>query len=143
MIDINISLRNAYNAALLGIDGVPVFFQSVPITISPQNYIVFRSITSNDASTFSTCDTNTSVTVEIHTWVDGSNNGLSADQIAREVYNRLYANPQFVLNIDGAQMVSTKLVQDTVQDFTTQNNRGYVSRYITFKHNIFQRSDIS
>lgn len=143
MIDINISLRNAYKTALTGIDGVPAFYMSVPATVSPSNYIVFRSITSNDASTFNSCDTNTSVMVEIHTWTDGSNSGLSADQIAREVYNRIYANPSYVLSLDGAQMLNTTLVQDTVQDFINQQNRGYISRYITFKHNIYQRSDIS
>lgn len=143
MIDINISLRNAYKQALSGIDGVPVYYMAVPSTVSPANYIVFRSISSNDASTFNSSDTNTSVTVEIHTWTDGSNSGLSADQVAREVFNRLYANPQFVLQLDGAQMVSTRMTNDVTQNFTNSGNRTYVSRYITFKHNIFQRSDIS
>lgn len=143
MIDINNSLRNAYMSALTGIDGVPVFYQGVPQTVSPNNYIVFRSINSNDASTFNSCDVNLSITVEIHTWSDGLNSGLSADLVAREVFNRLYANPQFVLPLDGAQMVSTRLINDVTQDFTNQQNRTYISRFLTFRHNIFQRSDIS
>lgn len=143
MIDINNSLRIAYYNALTGINGVPIFYQSVPQNVSPKNYIVYRSITNNDASTFNSSDTNTSVTVEIHTWNDDLNSGLSADMVAREVFNRIYPNPGAVLTLDGAQMVSTRLVNDITQDFTNQQNRTYISRYLTFRHNIFQRSDIS
>lgn len=143
MIDINYSLRIAYTNALAGIADYPVFYQQLPPNVSPNNYIVFRSINNNDASTFNSSDTNTSITVEIHTWADGLNNGLAADMGAREVYNRIYANPQFRLTLDGAQMVSTRLVNDVTQDFTNSQNRTYVSRYLTFKHNIFQTADIS
>ena len=143
MIDINYSLKIAYQNALTGIPGYPVFYQSVPPTVSPKNYIVFKSITNNDASTFNSSDTNTTVTVEIHTWTEGSNNGLSADIGAREVLNRIYPNTQSVLVLDGAQMVNTRLVSDITQDFTNQQNRTYISRYLTFRHNIFQTADIS
>lgn len=143
MIDINYSLRIAYQQALAGIDHVPVFYQEVPQNISPKNYIVFRSITSNDASTINSCDVNTNITVEIHTWNDNLNSGLSADLVAREVFNRVYPTQNFNLSIDGAQIVTTRLINDTTQDFTTQQNRTYISRFLTFRHNIFQRSDIS
>lgn len=143
MIDINYSLRIAYQTALTGIAGVPVFYQSVPPMVSPENYIVFRSITNNDASTINSSDTTTSITVEIHTWNDNMNNGLSADLIAREVFNRIYPNRQFNLTIDGAQIVQTQLSNDVTQNFTNNKNRTYISRFITFRHNIFQRSDIS
>ena len=143
MIDINYSLRIAYYAALNGIAGVPVFYQALPPNVSPDNYIVFRSITNTDAGTKSSNETNTNITVEIHTWNDSLNNGLNADLVAREVYNRIYANPQFVLTLGGAQMVSTRLGNDVTQDAITINNRDYVSRFITFKHLIFQVSDIS
>ena len=143
MIDINYSLRIAYKNALSGIAGVPVFYQAVPPSISPRNYIVYRGINSSDASTFNSSDTSTNVTVEIHTWDDQQNNGVNADLVAREVFNRIYPNPQFNLDIDGAQIVNTKLVNDVTQDFATSANRNYISRFLTFKHNIFQRSDIS
>ena len=143
MIDINYSLRIAYQTALTGIVGVPVFYQSVPPMVSPENYIVFRSITNNDASTINSSDTTTSITVEIHTWNDNMNSGLSADMVAREVFNRIYPNRQFNLTIDGAQIVQTQLSNDVTQNFTNNQNRSYISRFITFRHNIFQRSDIS
>ena len=144
MIDINYSLRIAYFAALNHcVDGVPAFYQAVPGTISPDQYIVFRSITNTDASTCNTSDTNTQITVEIHTFTDGSNSGLSADLVAREVFNRILPNPSGVLDIDGAQIVSTRLLNDVVQDAVTEGNRTYISRYLTFGHKIFHRSDIS
>jgi hypothetical protein len=143
MLDINHSLRIAYYTALNGIEGVPVFYQAVPPTVSPDNYIVFRSITSIDDSTVNSCDLSTTITVEIHTWKDGMNSGLDADLIARQVYDRIYPNPSAVLTIDGAQMVNTRVVNDQTQDFVSQQNRGYISRFITFRHRIFLTSDIS
>lgn len=143
MIDINYSLRIAYTTALSGIEGVPVFYNAVPPMVSPDQYIVFRSITSTDASPKSTSDVDTQITVEIQTWNDGLNSGLSADMVAREVFNRIYPNPGGVLTLDGAQMVKTRLLNDITQAPVTLGNRTYVSRFITFGHNIFMRSDIS
>ena len=143
MIDLNYSIRVAYYSALSGITGVPVYYQSVPNDVSPQNYIVFRSITNNEASTKNSSDTNTTVTVEIHTFQDVNNPGLNNDTIARDVYNRIYANGQFNLTIDGGQIVHTMLSSDDTQDFVMNGGRAYISRFITFKHKIFQTADIS
>lgn len=143
MIDINYSLRIAYYSALNGITGVPVFYNNVPANISPDTYIVFRSITSNDASTLSTNDLETQITVEIQTFISGLNNGLSADMIAREVFNRIYPNYNSVLTIDGAQMISTRLLNDVSQPPVGVGDRSYVSRFLTFGHKIYLRSDIS
>lgn len=143
MIDINYSLRIAYYSALNGIAGVPVFYNMVPPTASPTEYIVFRSITNNDASTINSSDIDLQITVEIQTFEDGLNSGLTADSIAREVFNRIYPNPQAVLVLDGAQMVKTRLLNDITNVPVAQGNRMYVSRFITFGHNIYLRSDIS
>ncbi len=143
MIDINYSLRIAYYTALNGIAGVPVFYNMVPPTVSPTDYIVFRSITNSDASTMNSSDTDTQITVEIQTFEDGLNSGLSADMIAREVFNRILPNPGATLTLDGAQMVSTRLLNDITQPPVAQGNRMYVSRFLTFGHKIFHRSDIS
>lgn len=143
MIDINYSLRVAYFNALTGIAGTPVFYNQLPPTVSPDNYIIFRSITNNDASTMNTSDINCQITVEIQTWEDGLNSGLDADQAAREVFTRILPNPGATLTLDGAQMVSTRLLNDITQPPISQGNRAYVSRFITFGHKIFLRSDIS
>ena len=143
MIDINYSLRTAYFSALTGIAGVPVFYNAVPANTSPDNYIVFRSITNVDASTMNSSDVNTQITVEIQTFDSGINSGLSADMTAREVFTRILPNPGAVLSLDGAQMVSTRLLNDVTQPPVNLGNRVYVSRFLTFGHKIFLRSDIS
>jgi hypothetical protein len=143
MIDINYSLRIAYFNALTGIAGVPVFYQSVPKNVSPDNYIVYRGIINTDASTMNSSDTETSIIVEIHTFSDGLNSGLNADMVAREVFNRVLPNPSGVLTADGCQIVSTRLLNDRTQDYSTEADRGYISRVLTFGHKIFMRSDIS
>lgn len=90
-----------------------------------------------------TSDINCQITVEIQTWEDGLNSGLDADQAAREVFTRILPNPGATLTLDGAQMVSTRLLNDITQPPISQGNRAYVSRFITFGHKIFLRSDIS
>jgi hypothetical protein len=136
MIDINYPLRKAYYAALQA-TGLPVYYQSLPNNINPDNYIVFRSINSNDASTKTSSDTLTTITVEIHTVKDVANQGLAADDIAGQVYTYIYAISQFALPMSGVQMVTTELSNDTVQDFQISAQVSYISRFITFRHNIF------
>lgn len=136
MKDINYPLRKAYFAALQA-TGLPVYYQSIPNNINPENYIVFRSINSNDASTKTSSDTSTTITVEIHTLKDIMNPGLDADTIAGLVYTYIYAISQFVLPMDLMQMVSTQLSNDNVQNVQLNHQQAYVSRFITFSHNIF------
>ena len=143
MIDINYSLRIAYQTALAGISGVPVFYNNLPPNVSPDTYIIFRSITNTDASTMNSVDVNTQITVEIQTFEDGINSGLTSDMITREVFNRVYPNQGAVLVIDGAQMVSTRLLNDITNQAINVGNRAYVSRFLTFGHKIYLRSDIS
>ncbi len=143
MKDINYALRKAYFDALSGITDVPVYYQCLPNNAAPESYIVYRSIQSTDASTKNSSDTFTNITVEIHTYTDIVNSGLSADEIADEVYSRIYAFTQDVLELDGVQMVNTKATNDVTQNFIMQSNRQYISRYITFRHYIFQNIDNS
>lgn len=143
MIDINYSLRIAYTTALNGITGMPVFYNNLPPNISPDNYIVFRSITNTDASTMNSSDINTQITVEIQTFEDGINSGLTSDMVARDVFTRILPNPGAILTLDGAQMVSTRLLNDITNQPINIGNRAYVSRFLTFGHKIYLRSDIS
>lgn len=143
MIDINYSLRIAYTTALNGITGMPVFYNNLPPNISPDNYIVFRSITNTDASTMNSSDINTQITVEIQTFEDGINSGLTSDMVAREVFTRILPNSGATLTLDGAQMVSTRLLNDITNQPVNIGNRAYVSRFLTFGHKIYLRSDIS
>lgn len=140
MKDINYPLRKAYYAALQA-TGLPVYYQSLPNNINPENYIVFRSINSNDDSTKTSALTQTNITVEIHTLKDIMNPGLDADTIAGEVFNYIYNISQFVLPMDENIMLATKMSNDTVQNIQLNHQKAYISRFITFQHHIFVSSD--
>lgn len=142
MVDLNYSLRVAYYSALNTL-GVPVYYQTLPPTVNPENYILFRSINNVDGSTKETADTSTTITVEIHTKTDQTNRGLNADVLARDVFNKIYPNKHDQLSISGGQILSTSVVSDNVQNFVINANEAYISRYITFQHIIYQSSDIS
>lgn len=142
MIDLNYSLRVAYKTALSQLS-VPVYYQAVPNNTYPDNYIVFRSITNNDDSTKTCNQTLTSITVEIHTKQDIMNQGISADTLARDVFNVIYPNRTDHLSINGGQIVNTECVQDNVQDFAMESGEMFISRFLTFQHIIYQVSDIS
>jgi hypothetical protein len=136
MNDINYPLRKAYFAALTA-TGLPVYYQGLPNNQNPEEYIVFRSINSNEASTKNSADTETQITVEIHTYQEYANQGRLVETIADEIYQYVYAISQFVLPMDGVQMVSTELVSDQTNNYGYLGNRMYIDRFITFKHNIF------
>ena len=136
MIDINWPLRKAYFAAL-SVTNYPVFYQGLPSNINPEEYIVFRSINSNEASTKNSADTDTTIVVEIHTYQEFANQGRLVETISDLVYQYVYAISQFVLPMDGVQMVSTELVSDQTNNYGYLGNRMYIDRFITFKHNIF------
>ncbi len=136
MKDINTPLEKAYFTALQDI-GVPVYNQELPDNVSPESYILFRSINSNDNSSKSFAKTSTTITVEIHTFKDKINQSVTGNTLAEMVMERIYPYRQFVLPLDGMQMVSTELANDASQNYSQRNQRTYLSRYITFRHSIF------
>lgn len=142
MIDLNYSLRVAYKTALSALS-VPVYYQAVPNNTYPDNYIVFRSINNNDDSSKTCSQTVTNITVEIHTKQDVMNQGISADTLARDVFNVIYPNRTDHLLINGGQIMNTQCVQDNVQDFQMESGEMFISRFLTFEHIIYQISDIS
>lgn len=142
MIDLNYSLRVAYKTALSALS-VPVYYQAVPNNTYPDNYIVFRSINNNDDSSKTCSQTVTNITVEIHTKQDVMNQGISADTLARDVFNVIYPNRTDHLIINGGQIMNTQCVQDNVQDFQMESGEMFISRFLTFEHIIYQISDIS
>lgn len=137
MRDVNIPLRQAYRLALTGITNVPAYYMSAPNNVKPQDYIVYRSIQSNDVSTKNSSDTRTNITVEIHTYTEGINAGRRCDEIADEVYTRIYAIPQSVLALTGMQMVCTRLANDVSNNTSLSGNRNYNDRFLTFSHDIY------
>lgn len=139
MRDINWPLRKAYTTYLTGM-GVPVYYQSAPPNYT-DDYIVFRGINNNDASTKSSSDTSTNIIVEIHTHNNGTNTGYTADSLADEIYSRIYPNNQTNIQIAGMQCVSTRVASDITNNVLIRDNRSYISRFITFRHLIFINDD--
>jgi hypothetical protein len=142
MIDINYSLRVAYFNALKVLS-VPVYYMALPNNLHPNNYIIFRSIINTDDSNKSCNQVITTITVEIHTKQDIMNQGVNSDTLGRDVYNVIYPNRTEHLSLDGAQIVNTEMLNDRTENFSLESGEMFISRYITFKHIIYQFSDIS
>ena len=144
MRDSNYPLRKAYITALTGLTynsvAVPVAYQELPNNISPANYIILNSVSSNDVSAKHLSDTSTSIQVTIHTFSDQYNSGKAADDIASLVLQAIYPNRQTHLDLsaDNMQCVTTELAGDNTQDYSPQANRKYIDRILTFRHRIFQ-----
>jgi len=137
MRDINEPLRVAYAAALTQVPQVDCFYQYLPSTLNPDNYIVFRSINSNDASSKDAARLNMNITIEIHTKGNIGNQGLSADTIADTVFQLCYPNKHINLTLSRGQILWTRIANDVTQDFRQGNQFGYISRFITFAHCVF------
>ena len=136
MTDVNTPLEKAYYAALKDLTTY-VYNGQLPDNISPDEYIIFRSITSNDQSTKNSSDTLTSVTIEIHTVKDKINQTVEGNSLAAKVFQAIYPNPQFNLTLDGIKMINTKLSNDRTDEYRMSNQKCFISRYITFEHLIF------
>lgn len=137
MIDINNTLQQAYYTALSNAVTVPVYCNAVPSNVVDDNYILFRSINNSDVSTNNSSDTDTSITVEIHTYKDLTNGSGNVTSLANYVFGAIYPTPQFNLTVDGVQVVSTRLDGDRTEQYQMNNTRMYISRYLTFRHRIF------
>ena len=136
MRDINEPLRIVYASALSALP-CPVYYQYLPNNQAPPTYVVFRSINNVDASTKSSADTHTNITIELHTLSNIGNQGLNADVLADLVYQLVYQNKQTVLSLSRGQILQTELSNDVTNNFVLNNQFGYISRYITLRHWIF------
>ena len=142
MIDLNASLRKAYFDALSSIDPpVPVYYFAAPPNKKLDQYIVYRSITNKDESTKSSTDTRTFIIVEIYSRNLATNSGAAVDDIAGKVLDVLYPDRHTHLTIDGGQIVTTEMTFDLVNPYTVISGEVYLSRFMTFKHIIYQSSD--
>jgi hypothetical protein len=147
MIDLNWSLRKAYYNALsdipdaAGTGYVPVYYFAAPPNKNMTEYIVYRSITNKDESTKSSSDTRTFIIVEIYTKQMNTNPGKRVDEIAAAVYDRVYPNQNTHLQIEGGQIVTTQMTFELVNPYNVISGEVYLSRFLTFKHIIYQTSD--
>ena len=145
MKSVNYALRKAYNASLNGLTAnsvaVPVYYNEAPEGETSAAYVTFNEVSSNDISTKLTSDTNTSMQVQIHTWADDGNAGKIADDIADDVYTAILPAPNAKLDLsaDGFQNVGITLSGDRPGNNVTLGRRAFVTRIITFNHNIFHQ----
>ncbi len=145
MRDINTSLLKNYFTAFAGITynaiPVPVYSGILPDNVNPNNYILFGEVSNNDLSTKGSSDTNTLMRVSIHTFSEKYQSTIPVNEIANQVYQRIYPYTQFNLDLteDDLQIFSTELVSDQTQHIALDNSRAYIDRVIIFRHKIFHR----
>ena len=136
MRDINEPIRIAYASALAQVPDMGVYYQAAPNNINPDNYIVFRSINSSDRSTKDSARINLNITIEIHTKGNVTNKGLSPDRIADSVFQLVYPHKHINLTLSRGRILWTQIANDVTQDFRQGNQFGYISRFLTFRHEI-------
>jgi hypothetical protein len=142
MIDLNLSLRKAYFDALSSITpSVPIFYYAAPPNKKFDQYIVYRSITNKDESTKTSSDTRTFIIVEIYSRNMSVNSGAAVDDIAGKVLEAVYPDRHTHLAIDGGQIVTTEMTFDLVNPYLVISGEVYLSRFMTFKHIIYQSSN--
>lgn len=145
MKSVNYALRKAYVSSLNGLtlnsNPVPVYYMEAPEDETSPAYVLLVSPSNVDVSTKDSSDTNTSMQVQIRTWAENGNAGKVADDLANDVYTAIYPNTHTVLDLsaDGLQMVSTKMQNDSVNTISGHGNRTFVTRIITFTHNIYHK----
>lgn len=145
MKDVNYPLRKAYKASLNGLTAngnpVEVYYNQLPEGDEDAAYILMVSPSSVLKGTFSTHDTDTSLQLQIRTWSENGNAGKIADDIADDIFSAIYPTPQSVLDLsaDGLQMVGMRLQNDIVNTITGHGNREFVTRILTFTHNIYYK----
>lgn len=142
MVDLNTSLRKAYFAALSSIDpAVPVFYFAAPPNKKFDLYIVYRSLTNKDESTKSSSDTRTFVIVEIYSRNMSVNSGADVDDLAGKILAAIYPDRHTNITIDGGQVVNTEMTFDLVNPYNVISGEVFLSRFLTFKHIIYQSSN--
>lgn len=136
MKSINYQLRTAYKSAIESATGKNVYYPVAPESETGTCYITLNQVGSTDVSTKSSADTKTQIMVQIHTWAQAANAGKVADDTATQVYQAIFLTTQSNVSVTGAQVVSTKMVSDTVDELTGLDNRVFITRRIMFEHNI-------
>lgn len=141
MRDINEPVRIAYAVALTQLPNIGVFYQFLPNNLNPDNYVVFRSLNSSDGSTKDSARLHFNITVEIHTKGNVGNQGISADTIADAIFQLVYPHKHINLTLTRGRIIWTQIANDVTMDFVQRNQFGYISRFLTFRHEIAVNDD--
>lgn len=143
MKDANKPLRKKYFALLSAItyngEAVPVYYGEAPASSHPDNYIVFRPVAGNDESTKQTADTTNTMQVTVFTKKDLNNAGNACDDICGSVFSVIMPTPAFNIDLDGFQVISTRLASDNTQEISMSAQLKYIDRTLTFSHKIYHK----
>ncbi len=149
MQDINTPLRRAYYSLLAGnivVDGVavPVRYGMLAQGEQKNNYIIIQKVQSTGFNGDTTNFTTTRVSFLIVTKAEKNNSGANADDIASQLYQLVYTNPQpqDVLLMSAGQVIDTKMVYDDVIVGLTDGERVILNRVIVLEH-IIQVANVS
>ena len=143
MRSVNFALNKIYFSLLTGIqyngEDVPVYDRQAPDDITVANYIVFVHVDNGDNPGQYKASTSTSMQLTIHTHSTKYNPSQVADEIADQVFERIYPNKQDTpdMSADGFQLVHTRLTGDRTTPYNIQNTRNYLDRVLVFTHQIF------
>lgn len=141
MQDVELALRKAYLTAINASDaGVEMYYDAAASQLAADaSYILFKGITSNDASTKTSSDVDVTVTLEVYTKSLGSNPGIDCANIANEILKAILTTPSFNLDLsnDNMQCYKTTLVSNDSKTWSVDSQLVYVDRVISFRHKIF------
>lgn len=115
---------------------VPVFRDYVPFDLGGSAYLLISAISNTNLSTMQTHDTTTSIQVGIYTRSTTDNNTTQANELATKVYETILPETINQLTVNGVQVLTTELANDTSPDVFDTGTELFINRFITFNHKI-------
>ena len=116
---------------------VPVFRDGyVPKDLVEDAYVMVSAINNTDNSSMQSHDTITSVQVGIYTRSNTDNNATVINDLADKVYTTIMPAPINALFVNGFQVLTTELGNDTSPAPLDTGSQLFINRFITFNHKI-------
>ena len=116
-----------------------IFRDYVPTDLGGDVYVLISAINNTDKGTFQTDDTNTTIQVGIYSRTTTDNNGEAVGAIATSVYSAIKPGPLNNISVNGAQVLTTELVNDVSPAPLDTGSMLFINRFITFQHKIFHQ----
>lgn len=135
MKDIKNILAKKYFQLLKAELDIPVFIDYVPNQLAADAYVLITGISSVDASTFSSSDTDTTIQAGIYTKDTVINTGTIAEDTAEIVFQTIYPSQDSLLDLgEDFGKCSIQLVNDVSPDVIQTDSDIFINRIITFRH---------
>lgn len=138
MKDVNTILKQTIYNLLKPVVNCPLYYQYMPSTVSGNVYVTINAISSIDASTMQSSNSDTSIQIGIYSRDSQANPGQLVNDIAAAIYAVLYPDRQTMVDLSpGFQSCSLTLVNDITLDAIVTNTYVFINRMLTFRFNIF------